>query len=60
MRVLVDRSIIEAFAAGGRAVVTARDYPAASETATRVWAGKEAGLRIARLDAWSMGCGWAE
>ena len=60
VRVLVDRSIIEAFAAGGRAVVTARDYPAASETATRVWAGKEAGLRIERLDAWSMGCGWAE
>ena len=36
LRVVVDRSIVEVWAAGGRAVISVRDFPAASETAVRL------------------------
>lgn len=58
MRVLVDRSIVEAFAAGGRAVVSARDYPAEDEAAAWVSSEGAAATRLSSVRAWSMGCGW--
>ena len=39
LRVLVDRSIVEAFAANGRAALTVRDFPAPQETNIYLWAG---------------------
>ena len=59
VRLLVDRSIVEAFLGGGRIVATARDYPAADEVAARVWTSEwSAPLEITSVSAWSMGCGW--
>jgi hypothetical protein len=69
LRILVDRSIIEVFAAGGRAVATARDYPDADEVNARVWveapmgpgiSGGGGGLMFESIAAWSMGCGWED
>ena len=65
LRLLVDRSVVEAFVAGGRAVATARDYPAVEEVAARLWAagaasesGAAGGALVQSAQAWSMGCGW--
>ena len=59
VRVLVDRSIVEAFIGGGRVVATARDYPAAEEVAARVSTlAQSASLVVTQAAAWSMGCGW--
>lgn len=55
LRVLVDRSIVEAFAAGGRAVLSTRDYPRLEDLAASVWSPTGAMLNVS---AWEMGCGW--
>ena len=62
VRVLVDRSIVEAFVGDGRAVLTTRDYPTSVEdTGVRLWAARGSGAAtLSKLDAWSMGCGWAD
>ena len=61
LRVLIDRSIVEVFAAGGRAVATARDYPMEDDVGAYVWAaaGSEE-VTFQTISAWSMGCGWEE
>jgi sucrose-6-phosphate hydrolase SacC (GH32 family) len=59
--VVLDRSVIEAFAAGGRAVLTGRDYPAQEETSAHLFVRSgSAGLTFSRVDAWAMGCAWVE
>lgn len=59
LRVLLDRSIVEAFAQGGRAVVTATVYaPAANFGAAVSAEGGDATLLNA--SAWAMGCAWEE
>jgi sucrose-6-phosphate hydrolase SacC (GH32 family) len=62
LRVLVDRSIVEVFAARGRAVVSTRDYPSVDETAVRLWTSPHAPLmtHIHRARVWSMECGWVD
>ena len=71
LRILVDRSIIEVFAADGRAVASARDYPSVDETGLRVWAangdaaaatadGAVGGVTLESVHAWSMACGWVD
>ena len=60
LRVLVDRSVVEVFAAGGRVVATARDYPALDEVAVRAWARAPSPLVLTSASAWSMGCGWED
>ena len=53
--------MIEAFAAGGRAVLTGRDYPAQEETSAHLFVRSgSAGLTFSRVDAWAMGCAWVE
>jgi hypothetical protein len=69
LRVVVDRSIVEVWAAGGRAVISVRDFPDVGETAVRLRhqhsgtiaaTGESASppLRVERLEGWGMGCGW--
>ena len=58
VRILVDRSIVEVFAAGGRAVIATRDYPEKEETAMRLWS-EDGRMLLPRVDVWSMDCGWA-
>lgn len=61
LRVLVDRSVVEVFGAGGRAVVSVRDFPKESETTVRVSnsiSDSETALVMQTAHAWSMDCGW--
>ena len=59
VRVLIDRSIVEAFFAGGRAAFTERAYPHANQTAMRLAAPQSGpGVTVRRLDVFGMGCGW--
>ena len=60
LRVLVDRSIVEAFAAGGRAVVSVRDFPLENETAARLRNDGGTDLLLERAHGWSMECGWTQ
>ena len=62
LRILVDRSIVEVFAARGRAVASTRDYPAPEETGLWLWAASPSTgpVRFRRVDAWSMACGWTD
>lgn len=58
LRILVDRSVVEAFAAGGRAVVSARDFPAEHEVAAQLRTGLTGPLLVRSAIGFSMGCGW--
>lgn len=58
LRVLVDRSCVEAFAAGGRAVVSVRDFPREEEAAARLRNDAVADLLLKSARGWSMDCGW--
>jgi hypothetical protein len=74
LRVVVDRSTVEAFAGEGRAVVSARDFPLEQETAVRLRncnapraaaaaeaaaaAAATSSLLVESVRGWSMGCGW--
>lgn len=58
VRMLVDRSIIESFVAGGRAVLTNRDYPAEGESSIRLLAAGKEPVTVKHIGVWSMGCGW--
>ena len=58
LRMLVDRSVIEAFVAGGRAVLTGRDYPSISETAAHVTLEEGPPVTVRSARAWSMECAW--
>ena len=60
LRVLVDRSIVEAFFAHGRAAFTERAYPPAGQTAIRLAVPKSAaaGLTVRNVSVHGMGCGW--
>ena len=58
LRVVVDRSTVEAFAAGGRAVVSVRDFPREDETSARIRVESAVALTLENASGWSMGCGW--
>jgi sucrose-6-phosphate hydrolase SacC (GH32 family) len=71
LRVVVDRSIVEAFAQGGRAVVTATAYAPANASGLALWAeqqqgpadGEDVGNRSAMVvnaTSWRVGCAWKE
>lgn len=53
LSVFVDRSIVEAFAMGGRATLTGRVYPSLSDS-TNVGVFAEGGVRVG-AEAWGMG-----
>ena len=55
VRVMVDRSIVEFFAAKGRATDTIRAYPVTSQGVSLVSKGHTV---QARVEAFEMGCGW--
>ena len=66
VRVLVDRSIAEFFFAGGRAVYTARSYPALGADGVELFvpsgadkADEEGGVVVTAV-AYEMGCGWED
>ncbi len=50
---------VEAFAGGGRAVASTRDYPGEDETSVRLWSDRSS-VVLSRVEAWSMGCGWED
>jgi hypothetical protein len=70
IRVLVDRSVVEVWVAGGRATLQGRSYAAASHTAVHIVApsGESHGspnhlvqkqpVTVANYSIHSMGCGW--
>jgi hypothetical protein len=61
LRVVIDRSIVEAFAQGGRAVVTATAYaPATANGAGVLVAGFQHAVTVINATAHSMGCAWVE
>ena len=62
VRALVDRSVVEFFVAKGRAVLTKRAYPPEGQATVRVFSGAAAAGTVEqpRIEAFDMGCGWAE
>ena len=57
LRILVDRSVVEVFAGGGRVAITDRVFPRPSSTGMSLFAeGGDA--RVASLDAWSIRSAW--
>lgn len=52
LRVMIDRSIVEAFAMGGRGVVTSTVYADAADGGASVIG------EAVKANAWEMGCGW--
>eukprot|EP00035_Acanthoeca_spectabilis_P011596 m.204598 g.204598 ORF g.204598 m.204598 type:complete len:549 (-) comp15394_c0_seq4:139-1785(-) len=58
IRALVDRSIVEAFFAGGRAAFTARAYSGEGETGVRLFS--RSGATVQSTIVHEMGCGWIE
>ena len=62
VRVLVDRSIVEAFVGGGRGVLSVPlTHPPAAENPLWLTATSDSGQGTVRVkgDVWEMGCGWA-
>ena len=59
LRVLVDRVIVEAFAAGGRATLTGREFGGEGEAAVHLLAAGGQPTQVASSSVWSMACGWA-
>ena len=57
VRALVDRSVVEFFVAGGRAVLTERAYPLPGEAGVELAADADAVVERAAVH--EMGCGWA-
>ncbi len=68
VRVLVDRSIAEFFFAGGRAVYTARSYPAPGADGVELFVPSEvdqdnkvqSDVKVVSAMVWEMGCGWED
>ena len=60
LRILTDRSIIEAFAMNGRAMELAHDYPADGDSKFHLLNWGVAPLIIHNLTISSMACGWVE
>jgi sucrose-6-phosphate hydrolase SacC (GH32 family) len=58
IRVLVDRVIVEVFAAGGRATLTGREFSQEGETAVHMLAAGTQPVHVSSFAIWSMGCGW--
>lgn len=59
LRVVLDRSIVEAFAQGGRSVITATSFAAASDNGAAAYVeGGDATLQNAT--AYAVGCAWKE
>lgn len=57
LRILVDRSVVEVFAGGGRAAITDRVFPQPGSTGISLYSeGGEA--RIVRFDAWKLASVW--
>jgi beta-fructofuranosidase len=57
LRILVDRSLVEVFARGGRAALTARVYPAPDSLGVAVFCEKGPAA-VRSLDAWQMASVW--
>jgi hypothetical protein len=57
LQVLVDRSVVEVWVAGGRATIQGRSYGAVGHTAVHLIA-REMPVVIAKYSIYSMGCGW--
>jgi sucrose-6-phosphate hydrolase SacC (GH32 family) len=62
LRVVLDRSIVEAFAQQGRAVVTATPFAPANASAAMAWVrgGGTGGVVLERAESFGMGCAWQE
>ena len=60
MRIVVDRSIIEAFLMGGRAVFTEKWSTAKGEAPETFVSLTSNFATTASANVWSMGCGWTE
>ena len=58
LRVLVDRVVVEAFVAGGRATLTSREFGEDGETAVHMLAAGVRPVEVKHFAIWSMGCGW--
>jgi sucrose-6-phosphate hydrolase SacC (GH32 family) len=58
VRVLVDRSVVEVFVGGGRAVYTFRTYPLAGEHGVLLSNEKQGVPVVQEISAFEMGCGW--
>lgn len=58
LRVLVDRSVVEVFVAGGRATLLGRNYAAVGHTAVHMRAAGPAPVLLTNYSVWGMGCGW--
>lgn len=59
LRVIIDRSIVEIFAGHGRGVVSLPILKPATSSDVFVRANS-LGLTVYAIEAWEMGCGWAE
>ena len=64
LRALADRAIVEAFAAGGRGVITTGVLSTGKakdprKTGVFLWAGLAGGVTVHSAKGWAMGCGWA-
>ena len=57
LRILVDRSVVEVFAGGGRVAITDRVFPDASSTGLSLYA-KGGSAHIVSLDAWQVRSAW--
>ena len=58
LRVLVDRSVIEAFVAGGRAHLVSGEYAELGHTYVHMRALGDEPVTLSNFSIWSMGCGW--
>jgi sucrose-6-phosphate hydrolase SacC (GH32 family) len=59
LRVLTDRSIVEAFAMGGRGTMTTHDYPSEGSAMFHLVNWGKSPLIVRNLSIASMACGWA-
>ena len=57
LRIIVDRSVVEVFAGGGKVAITDRVFPSPDSTGLSLFA-VEGDARIVRLDAWKLRSSW--
>ena len=59
LRVLVDRSVVEVFAGGGRAHIVAGEFADVGHTFVHMLASGSSPVAVGNLSIWSMDCGWS-
>ncbi len=57
LRIIVDRSVVEVFAGGGKVAITDRVFPRPDSTGLSLFA-EDGDARIVRLDAWQLRSSW--